>query len=274
MRDANITRFMTFLVVTTQDLPEAYALVEYLVTAGQNVAVLSIAARSPTRPLRVIRRLRRTRGLVYVGDLLLGHLLQRSYLTSHVPAFPDMPAGRIAALKRSITHHAPSDPHAPDALAFARRTAPDYILLAGAPVLKPDLYGLAREGALNRHLGVSPDFRGSDCAIWALALNRLDCVGFTIHLVSDRVDGGDVLLQHRVPIRPDLGFADFLAFMQGRASAAYVSVLARIVSGQPLDRRRQAPGGHHYPPAGWSALHRARLHYEAARAARRIPATA
>jgi methionyl-tRNA formyltransferase len=38
-----------------------------------------------------------------------------------------------------------------------------------------------------------PDYKGSDCPVWALALNDAEHVGFTIHRVAEKVDAGDVI---------------------------------------------------------------------------------
>jgi methionyl-tRNA formyltransferase len=124
------------------------------------------------------------------------------------------------------------------------------------------LYQLARHGALNRHLGVLPAYRGSDCPIWALASNDPERVGFTIHFGAEKVDTGDIVEREHVPIVPGVTFPGYLARLQRQASEAFVAVLDRLTGGAAVARERQVAGGRFFPPAGLTALHRARKSYE------------
>lgn len=154
--------------------------------------------------MRVLARLRRNRGTVYVADLLLARLTDRFLVPARRQAglggaYPTVTERFVERVRSQYLRVDCHDPHAADVLAFVRGRTPDYILLAGAPVLRPSLYGLAGRAALNRHLGLVPDFRGSDCATWAFALDRPDMAGYSIHTVSDRVDGGDVIVRQPYP---------------------------------------------------------------------------
>jgi len=248
----------SFLVVTTRDLPEAYFLARFLESRRQRLGILNITGRPPTAALHVLRRLGRNRGWAYVADLLAARALGALRASAPIHAFADVDAATVAGMKARLPCHEHTDPHAPETLAFVERFAPDWILLAGAPVLRPSLYGLAREGALNRHLGLLPRYRGSDCPIWALAADALDDVGFSIHLVTERVDAGDVVARRHVPVPPAAGLDGYLAVVQRQASEAFADVLDGIVRGVPLTRQVQDGGGTYYPPAPLSAQRRAR----------------
>ncbi len=163
------------------------------------------------------------------------------------------------------------DPHASDVLDFVRAQAPDYILLAGAPFLRPTFYDLARRGALNRHLGLLPDFRGSDCALWALALDRPESVGYSIHVVNERVDGGEVVVRRPMPIAGDRTLEDYLRRLRREASEAFTGVVARLLKGEPLRSLPQARKGPYYPPAGFTTQRQAVRNYTRAAARRAAP---
>lgn len=249
----------SFLVVTTRDLPEAYFLARFLETRGQRLGILNITGRPLTGVLAVMRRLARNRGWPYVLDLLAARVVGALPRSTPGAGFDDVvDAAAIARLKARWPCHEHLDPHAPETLAFVAAFAPDWILLAGAPVLKPSLYELAREGALNRHLGLLPAYRGSDCPIWALAADAPDDVGFSIHFVTERVDAGDVVLRRRVPMPPGATLDAYLQLVQRQASEAFLDVLDAIIRGQPLPRAAQTGPGTYYPPAPLSAQRRAR----------------
>lgn len=251
----------SFLIVTTHGLPEAYFLAHFLEARHQRIALLNLAGRPLAGRVRVMARLARRRGLRYLADFLLGRALGALDRQPRVDPFPEIDADSVARLTGAHPYRECLDPHSPDTLRFVSAFAPDYILLAGAPVLKPAFYGLARGGALNRHLGWLPEFRGSDCVLWALALDRAESVGFTVHAVAEKVDAGDIIVRGRVPIPTGLNFPAYLARLQRTASEAFAGVLERILRGEPLDRQAQNGGGAYFPPAGLSTIRRARRNY-------------
>jgi folate-dependent phosphoribosylglycinamide formyltransferase PurN len=231
-------------------------------------ALVNIVGRPLGNQLRVLRRLRRNRGLAYVADFLFARAwdgiamwMRRNELRHAVRAFPEIDARRVREIRARHPHLDCHDPHAPHVLEFVRGHAPDYILLAGAPFLRPSFYGLARQAALNRHLGLLPDFRGSDCAIWALALNRPDQVGYSIHVVNERVDGGDVVLRRPLPVNGDATLDDYLRRLRREASEAYVGVVSGLLRGATLRALPQARRGPYFPPAGWTTQRRAVRNY-------------
>lgn len=261
-----------FLIITTWDLPEAYFLAAALEARKQRVGLINICGRPLRTKLRVLRRLRRNRGTLYVLDLLLARALRRLYLPRTTVPFPEVDAAVIARLKQRYPTHTCLDPHAPATLRFVQDFDPDYMLLAGTPVLRPSLYTLARHGALNRHLGVLPEYKGSDCPVWTLAENDVEHMGFTIHRVMEQVDGGDVVHREHVPIAPGESFAGYLSRIQRRASDAMVDVLDRLISHGSVEARPQPSHGRYFPPAGLSVWRRARRNFD--RLAARRPSTA
>jgi folate-dependent phosphoribosylglycinamide formyltransferase PurN len=252
----------SFVIVTTRDLPEAYFLAAALERRRQRIAVINITGRPLGAKFRVLRRLRQRRGTPYLADLLLGRALRRRYLPARVLPFPEIDAGFVAAIKRRTSMHTCADPHRPETLRFVRDFDPDYMLLAGTPILEPTLFTLARHGALNRHLGVLPEYRGSDCPLWALALDDPEHLGFSIHRVSERVDRGDVLHVEPVPIAPGESLVRYLARFQRRASHALIGLLDRLIEGAPVHARPQVAGGRYFPPAGFRTLRLARRNFD------------
>lgn len=61
---------------------------------------------------------------------------------------------------------------------------------------------------------------------------------------------------------PGVTFPGYLARLQRQASEAFVAVLDRLTGGAAVARERQVAGGRSFPPAGLTALHRARKSYD------------
>lgn len=87
---------------------------------------------------------------------------------------------------------------------FLQASEADVVLLFGCSIIKEPLLQLYKGRIINMHLGLSPYYRGSSTNFWPLVDDCPECVGVTIHHASNKVDGGNILLQ----ARPDVGNED------------------------------------------------------------------
>ena len=70
----------------------------------------------------------------------------------------------------------------------------DIFIIYGSSFIKGELINfLIDKKAINIHMGVSPYYRGAACNFWALYDNNPHLVGSTIHLLSKKLDGGNIL---------------------------------------------------------------------------------
>lgn len=247
-----------FLIVTTGNLPEAYFLADHLLRSDQEVGVVDFSGRSMKSNLAILRRLRQRRGIRFAIDFLLGKLLLRFFNRPDVVPFPEIDDAKISSLISQCEYFTTSNLHDSATLEFVKVFQPDYILIAGAPVIRKELYEQAAIATLNRHLGMAPDYRGSDCPVWAMSNDDFSMVGFTIHELTDVVDGGMILLQRAVEIPQDYDLSHALSFVSRKGSEGFLEVIDQFVNGNPCDQIRQRSGGHHFPPASLSALISAR----------------
>src|SRR5262245_4562313 len=251
----------TFLIVTTKNLPEAYFLADFLLKKHKPVALLNIRRRPISQAFRVTQRLLRNRGFLYMLDFVGGKLLLRLFQAPAVVPFPEIDAGRVASSQRQIRFAGTDDPHGQMALDFMGGVAPDYVLLAGAPVLNASILDLARHDTFNRHLGLAPRYRGSDCPLWAMRAGEFDQLGFTIHSVTNVVDGGPILVARTVLPPPHMDLSTYLAHLARAASEAFTALLSSVAEGVRVSGIPQSSGGRYYPPAGLSTLWSAQRHF-------------
>lgn len=121
-----------------------------------------------------------------------------------------------------------------DAVALATLAAlrPELIAVACFPrILPPALLALPRWGALNLHPSLLPRHRGPAPLFWTFYHGDAGA-GVTVHIMDDRVDTGDLLMQADVPIPggatgPDLeracaatGASLLVASVRGRADGS------------------------------------------------------
>src|SRR3989475_9373738 len=89
-------------------------------------------------------------------------------------------------------------------LASAR---PDVAVVAAyGRILPPDALGVPLHGSLNVHASLLPELRGAAPAQWAVA-RRYPETGVTIMQMDEGLDTGDIRLQRKIAIAPEIGRA-------------------------------------------------------------------
>ena len=113
----------------------------------------------------------------------------------------------------------------------------DAIIVFGASYLRGALCEeLVRRHAVNLHMGVSPQYRGSSTNFWALYDRRPELVGATIHRLTAGLDSGPILF-HALPPAEDCS-----AFALGmRAVAAGQAALVESLRTGELNELTSVP---------------------------------
>lgn len=105
----------------------------------------------------------------------------------------------------------------------------DYYVVFGSSFIKGELIKfLVEQKAINIHMGISPYFRGSSCNFWAPYMGMPELVGATVHMLSEKLDAGD-MLYHALP-KPQ----EIEAFDLGMKAVevAHDSLVERIRTGE------------------------------------------
>ena len=113
--------------------------------------------------------------------------------------------GSVAATAREygIATIAPDDPNAADVVARVAALAPDFLFsFYYRRMLGAALLALPSHGALNMHGSLLPKFRGRAPVNWAVLAGERE-TGATLHYMTVKPDGGDIVAQTAVPILPD-----------------------------------------------------------------------
>ena len=80
----------------------------------------------------------------------------------------------------------------PDSVRLVEQLDPDILLVFGTGIVGKAVLSKAKRIALNMHTGISPYYRGCDCAFWPLYNREWDMVGATVHECTQDVDGGRI----------------------------------------------------------------------------------
>jgi methionyl-tRNA formyltransferase len=119
-------------------------------------------------------------------------------------AWSSLRGGTVHRLFRSrgIPVRDPADVNAPEFLDELRRLGIDLIVSLNTPQrLKRPILQLPAHGCVNVHFGMLPRYRGLMPVFHAL-MNGESSFGVTVHVMDEKLDNGDILVQRAVPIVP------------------------------------------------------------------------
>jgi methionyl-tRNA formyltransferase len=112
-----------------------------------------------------------------------------------------------------------------------RQLKPDLIVVSCySKIIPPEILKIVP--ALNLHPSLLPRYRGPWPIFWQLK-NGETKTGVTVHLVTDKVDGGDILGQRPVPFPDGIGGPEAEELCAETGSRLLLSVLDAINEGKP-----------------------------------------
>ena len=131
---------------------------------------------------------------------------------------------------------------APSTLDWLAGKKPDIIVIHTPYWVGKKVRDLPASGmVLGGHPGITPDYRGTHSAFWALYKGKPEDVGCTVFIVDKGVDTGDVVAQERLPIDPDDSFMTLAWKGMKRIAEMQADVLEAHDRGRPIPRRPVTP---------------------------------
>jgi folate-dependent phosphoribosylglycinamide formyltransferase PurN len=238
------------VVLLTRALPTANALVRRL--ASETAIDLIVCEAFPPSPRRSIpaRILRRVRNVVEPGSA-------NAMANREARAIERV----FGALARPL-EQAPPIEQVPNkgwehALPMLNRVRPDVVAVYGTSILPASIITRARIAAVNLHLGLAPYYRGNHCVEFAFLNDDVENIGASLHLVTERIDGGPIIAQ----ARPVIDVGDDLRIVESKVHAVAHRLLADFVgmvkTGSAFSATSQAEHvGRYYSNAVFTPGHR------------------
>jgi len=144
-----------------------------------------------------------------------------------------------------------------EAQAWIEEFQPDVIFsLYFRDIIPQRILDIPQLGAVNLHPSLLPKYRGTFSAPWAI-INGERYTGFTYHYMVREVDAGNIILQRRVPIKPDDTAYSLYHRLITEGMAAFGEVYRLVVeegykgqpqTGEPSYYPRQVPFGGYIDP--------------------------
>jgi len=153
---------------------------------------------------------------------------------------PDKPAGRGMQLQQSavkqfaLEHQLPiAQPEklkSPEFFAQIQAWQPDLQIVVAFRMLPESIWSFPPMGTLNVHGSLLPKYRGAAPINWAI-INGEQETGVTTFRLQHAIDTGDILLQERIPIGPDMTAGELHDIMMEVGAQTLVTTLNGLIAG-------------------------------------------
>jgi methionyl-tRNA formyltransferase len=153
---------------------------------------------------------------------------------------PDKPAGRgmqlqQSAVKQFAQEHQlsiaqPEKLKSPEFFAQIQAWQPDIQIVVAFRMLPESIWSFPPMGTLNVHGSLLPNYRGAAPINWAI-INGEKETGVTTFKLQHAIDTGDILLQERIPIGPDMTAGALHDIMMEVGAQTLVTTLKGLIAG-------------------------------------------
>jgi methionyl-tRNA formyltransferase len=168
---------------------------------------------------------------------------------------PDKQAGRGMQLQQSavkqfaLEHQLPiAQPEklkSPEFFAQIQAWQPAIQIVVAFRMLPESIWSYPPMGTLNVHGSLLPKYRGAAPINWAI-INGEKETGVTTFRLQHAIDTGDILLQERIPISPDMTAGELHDTMMEVGAQTLVTTLNRLIAGtiQPTPQKEELASLH------------------------------
>lgn len=173
-------------------------------------SVVKVIMEQPVSRLQMAKRRAKRLGAIKV----LGQVL---FVACVVPVLHRSAAARIREIEDQfgLTKELPADVINVDSInSEAARSAlreidPAVVVVSGTRIIGKDTLESVDAPFINMHAGITPLYRGVHGAYWALAEDRQELVGTTVHLVDKGIDTGNIIEQAHFNVTEKDNFATY-----------------------------------------------------------------
>ncbi len=87
-------------------------------------------------------------------------------------------------------------------------TADMFVVSHFEKLLKKEIIEIPKAGCINLHPSLLPYYRGMSPQHWPIIINGDSETGITVHYIDETADTGDIILQRKIEIRPNMYVSD------------------------------------------------------------------
>jgi folate-dependent phosphoribosylglycinamide formyltransferase PurN len=143
-----------------------------------------------------------------------------------------------------------------ESLTSLRALQPNLVIVHGTRIIsKKILEGLSCS-FVNIHAGITPKYRGSHGAYWALANGDSENCGVTVHLVDAGIDTGNILGQEKIAVTDQDNFATYAWLQLAEGLSILKKTIPQLLDGKPEIVKNELKSALWHHPTLWGYLYK------------------
>ena len=143
--------------------------------------------------------------------------------------------------------------NSPEAQEAIREISPDVVVVNGTRIIGKKTLQSLDAPIINMHAGITPTYRGVHGAYWALAEDRPDLVGTTVHFIDEGIDTGSIIKQVSFPTTSEDNFWTYPYLHTAAGIPALIDAVKALLAGEVKREKSISDKASklHYHPTIW-----------------------
>lgn len=152
--------------------------------------------------------------------------------------------------------------NSPETVRILTSLSSDILVLGQTGIVKQDVLKIPKIGTLNAHPGILPEYRGIDCAKWAIYQDEFCKIGSSVHWVDKNIDTGNIIQRRAYGFSGNETIDLLEENLESLCALQMTEVIAGLIKGESLPgepQYREAGSQYHKMPRKFEALVRKKL---------------
>lgn len=242
---------MKIIILTESLLGTAAHHINYLINQ-KDIEVVQVVHSLGLKRNRKKFLLKKVKKAFAIGPLgVLNGIRMRKWFGEAVDALISIRNLKTTCEENQIPFSEVSFTNSEETASLFKKSGADLGISLGNSYISKKIFSAVPLGMINIHHELLPDYQNAQSVIWQL-YNKSTNTGFTIHKVSAKIDGGDILFQQAIPIifKPSLSATIVYTSVELlRASANGLVKVLRDYSNFAANARPQRGGKSYTTPS-------------------------
>lgn len=137
---------------------------------------------------------------------------------------------------------------------------PDIVIVNGTRIISENVLNCVDAKFINLHAGITPKYRGSHGAYWALYNNDAENAGATVHFVDKGIDTGNIIYQSVIPVTDKDNFSTYSILQTCVGVEDEIKAINDIIGDNVMCKKNNLPSGLYSHPTIFQYLYKRVFH--------------
>jgi len=119
-------------------------------------------------------------------------------------------------------------------------------VFTGGGLIRKPLLDLSNLGVINCHMGKLPSYRGMDVVEWTLLEKKYSELGFSIHIMDEKVDTGNILKVYSINKRYNETLKELRERYEPMMCKAFANTVCEYLEGKIIPKKQAYSEGRQY----------------------------